>query len=276
VKRSWSYAEEWFINHGYIYAVQHRWLRHAEHSMSEDGQGSKKTVLVVEDDSDLMILLRYNLEEQGFWVEEAHDGEEALQQVTQTNPDLVVLDWMLPVYSGIEVCRRLRRRHSSRNLPVIMISGRTEDYDSVRALDSGADDFLVKPFPMTGLLARVRALLRRSEVVQAKRILTYGDISLDQAAHRAHRAGRPLALGPVDYRMLELFLRSPARAFTREMLLTEIWGRDIHVELRTVDVHILRLRKALNLTGVVDPIRTIRGMGYALQFDEVGSEQMAG
>ncbi|MDB5375789.1 MAG: phosphate regulon transcriptional regulatory protein PhoB [Rubritepida sp.] len=227
----------------------------------------KPTILVVEDEAALLALLRYNLERQGFNVEEATDGQEALLRIAEAKPDLVLLDWMLPAMSGIEVCRQIRRRPATRDLPVIMVTARTEDQDAVRALDTGADDYIAKPFAVEALLARIRALLRRASNVSAKGSITYLDLAMDQDAHRVTRNGRALHLGPTEYRLLEFFLSHPRRVFTREQLLDAVWGRDIHVELRTVDVHIRRLRKAINADGEVDLIRTVRSAGYALDAD---------
>ena len=234
-------------------------------TMPELVQGhARPTILVVEDEAPLITLLRYNLEKQGFRVEEAADGQEALLRVAEARPDLILLDWMLPALSGIEVCRQLRRRPATRDLPIIMVTARTEDQDAVRALDMGADDYIAKPFVMDALLARIRALLRRSGSIATKGILAYLDISMDQDAHRVTRAGKALHLGPTEYRMLEFFLQNPGRVFSREQLLDAVWGRDIHVEPRTVDVHIRRLRKAINIEGCTDVIRTVRSAGYAL------------
>ena len=227
----------------------------------------KPTILVVEDEAALLALLRYNLERQGFNVDEATDGQEALLRISEAKPDLVLLDWMLPAMSGIEVCRQIRRRPATRDLPVIMVTARTEDQDAVRALDTGADDYIAKPFAVEALLARIRALLRRSSNVSAKGSIAYLDLAMDQDAHRVTRNGRALHLGPTEYRLLEFFLSHPRRVFTREQLLDAVWGRDIHVELRTVDVHIRRLRKAINSDGEVDLIRTVRSAGYALDAD---------
>ena len=229
--------------------------------------GGKPTILVVEDEAALLALLRYNLERQGFNVEEATDRQEALLRIAEAKPDLVLLDWMLPAMSGIEVCRQIRRRPATRDLPVIMVTARTEDQDAVRALDTGADDYISKPFAVEALLARIRALLRRSSNVSAKGSIAYLDLAMDQDAHRVTRNGRALHLGPTEYRLLEFFLSHPRRVFTREQLLDAVWGRDIHVELRTVDVHIRRLRKAINNEGEVDLIRTVRSAGYALDAD---------
>ncbi len=225
---------------------------------------AKPTILVVEDEVPLLTLLRYNLEKQGFRVDEAADGEEALLRVAESRPDLVLLDWMLPALSGIEVCRQLRRRPGTRDLPIIMVTARAEDQDAVRALDTGADDYISKPFAMDSLMARIRALLRRSGAVAARGVLSWRDLTLDQDAHRVSRAGRPLHLGPTEYRLLEFLMQHPGRVFSREQVLDAVWGRDIHVEPRTVDVHIRRLRKAVNGPAEVDVIRTVRSAGYAL------------
>ena len=230
---------------------------------------AKPVILVVEDEAPLLTLLRYNLEKQGFRVEEATDGQEALLRVSESKPDLVLLDWMLPSLSGIEVCRQIRRRPATRDLPVIMVTARTEDQDAVRALDIGADDYITKPFAVDALLARIRALLRRSGTVATKGTLTFLDLTMDQDAHRVVRAGRALHLGPTEYRLLEFFLSHPGRVFSREQLLDAVWGRDIHVEPRTVDVHIRRLRKAVNADGEADIIRTVRSAGYALDLEEI-------
>ena len=233
--------------------------------MPDTVQGvAKPTILVVEDEVPLLTLLRYNLEKQGFRVDEAGDGEEALLRVAEGRPDLVLLDWMLPALSGIEVCRQLRRRPGTRDLPIIMVTARTEDQDAVRALDTGADDYINKPFAMDSLMARIRALLRRSGAVAARGVLSWRDLLLDQDAHRVSRAGRPLHLGPTEYRLLEFLMQHPGRVFSREQVLDAVWGRDIHVEPRTVDVHIRRLRKAVNGPGEEDVIRTVRSAGYAL------------
>jgi len=235
--------------------------------MAEPNGGTRPTILVVEDEAPLLTLLRYNLEKQGFRVEEATDGQEALMRVAEAPPDLVLLDWMLPALSGLEVCRQLRRRAPTRDLPIIMVTARTEDKDAVRALDTGADDYIAKPFVMDALMARIRALLRRSVGVGTKGVLAWRDISMDQDAHRVTRGPRALHLGPTEYRLLEFFLQHPGRVFSREQLLDSVWGRDIHVEPRTVDVHIRRLRKVVNGDGEMDVIRTVRSAGYALDVE---------
>ena len=225
---------------------------------------AKPLVLVVEDEPALATLLRYNLEKQGFRVEEAGDGQEALNRIVESQPDLVLLDWMLPTLSGIEVCRQIRRRPATRDLPVIMVTARVEDQDAVRALTTGADDYITKPFGIEALLARMRALLRRSATMPVKGELTFHDITLDLAAHRVSRNDRRLHLGPTEFRLLEFFMQHPKRVFSREELLDAVWGKDIHVEPRTVDVHIRRLRKSINADGELDVVRTVRTAGYAL------------
>jgi len=230
---------------------------------------SRPLVLVVEDEAALATMLRYNLEKQGFRVDEAVDGQEALIRIAEARPDLVLLDWMLPVMSGIEVCRQIRRRPDTRDLPVIMVTARTDDQDAVRGLNTGADDYITKPFNMEALLARMRALLRRAGAVPAKGTLNFHDITLDQTAHRVHRNGRAVHVGPTEYRLLEFFLQHPRRVFSREEVLDAVWGPDIHVEPRTVDVHIRRLRKAINSEDELDVVRTVRAAGYALDTEPV-------
>lgn len=224
----------------------------------------KPLVLVVEDEMPLTTLLRYNLEKEGYRVSEAHDGEEAMIMADEETPDLVLLDWMLPKISGIEVCRRLRGRAESRNMPIIMLTARGEEGDRIRGLDTGADDYITKPFSMTELLARVRAVLRRIRPALAEDVATFGDISVDRSAHRVRRGAKDIHLGPTEYRLLDHFMQHPGRVFSREQLLDAVWGSDVYVEARTVDVHIGRLRKALNIPGQNDPIRTVRSAGYAL------------
>ena len=230
---------------------------------------AKPLVLVVEDEAALATMLRYNLEKQGFRVDEAVDGQEALTRIAEAQPDLVLLDWMLPVMSGIEVCRQIRRRPATRDLPVIMVTARTEDGDAVRGLNTGADDYITKPFSMEALLARMRALLRRAGALPAKGRLQFQDITVDLSAHRVQRSGRPVHLGPTEFRLLEFFMQHPRRVFSREELLDAVWGPDIHVEPRTVDVHIRRLRKSINGAGELDLVRTVRAAGYALDTESV-------
>lgn len=226
---------------------------------------AKPLVLVVEDDAAFATMLRYNLERQGFLVEEATDGQEALTRIAEAQPALVLLDWMLPVMSGLEVCRQIRRHPDMRNLPVIMVTARAEDADAVRGLDTGADDYITKPFRVESLLARMRALLRRANGVSAEKgELSFHDITLDLAQYRVSRNGRPVRLGPTELRLLAFFLQHPYRVFAREELLDAVWGHDIHVEPRTVDVHVNRLRKAINGPGEMELIRTVRAAGYAM------------
>lgn len=225
-------------------------------------------VLVVEDEASLATLLQYNLEREGFRVGIAQDGEEALVMADETLPDLVLLDWMLPKVPGIEVCRRLRGRPDAKNIPIIMLTARGEETDRIRGLDTGADDYVTKPFSMTELLARVRAVLRRIRPGLAEDKIRVGDLILDRAAHRARRGDRDIHLGPTEFRLLEHLMQHPGRVFSREQLLDAVWGSDVYVEARTVDVHVGRLRKALNKSDEADPIRTVRSAGYALDFND--------
>jgi len=225
----------------------------------------KPSVLVAEDEGALVTLLRYNLEREGYRVLEAMDGEEALLVAAEEKPDLVLLDWMLPQLSGIEVCRRLRSRQETRNVPIIMLTARGEETDRIRGLDTGADDYLTKPFSMMELLARLRAVMRRIRPSLAEDVVTVGDIEMDRAAHRVRRSGREVHLGPTEYKLLDHLIQHPGRVFSREQLLDAVWGSDVYVEARTVDVHVGRLRKALSVEGTNDPIRTVRSAGYALE-----------
>jgi two-component system phosphate regulon response regulator PhoB len=229
----------------------------------------KPLVMVVEDESAIVTMLRYNLEKEGYRVCEAADGEEALTVLAERNPDLVLLDWMLPVMSGIEVCRQIRRKPRTRDLPVIMLTARGEEADKVRGLNTGADDYLSKPFSLPELLARVKALLRRVQPAQTKGVLQYEDIVMDLTAHRVTRSSRNVHLGPTEFRLLQFLLQHPGCVFSREELLNAVWGPDIYVEPRTVDVHIRRLRKALNGDEEADIIRTVRAAGYALDAEGV-------
>jgi two-component system phosphate regulon response regulator PhoB len=226
-------------------------------------------VLVVEDEAAIATMLRYNLEKQGYRVAEASDGQEALTRIQEQQPDIVLLDWMLPLMSGIEVCRQIRRKPSTRDLPVIMVTARTEDQDAVRGLNTGADDYITKPFNIDSLLARMRALLRRSNAVPDKGHLVFHDIEMDLSSHRVTRNSRRIHLGPTEFRLLEFFMQHPRRVFSREELLDAVWGHDIHVEPRTVDVHIRRLRKSMNNDGELDLVRTVRAAGYALDTEPV-------
>jgi two-component system phosphate regulon response regulator PhoB len=224
-------------------------------------------ILVVEDEDSLATLLQYNLQKEGYDVALAGDGEEALLLVDERLPDLMVLDWMLPKISGIEVCRRLRQRNETRNLPIIMLTARGEETDRVRGLDTGADDYVVKPFSMTELTARIRAVLRRLRPGLAEDRVRRGDILIDRVAHRVKRAGAEIHLGPTEFRLLDYLMQHPGRVFSREQLLDAVWGSDVYVEARTVDVHIGRLRKALGVSDADDPIRTVRSAGYSLDLD---------
>ena len=224
-------------------------------------------VLVVEDEDALATLLQYNLEKEGYDVTVAGDGEESLILVDERLPDLVVLDWMLPKVSGIEVCRRLRSRPETRNVPIIILTARGEETDRIRGLDTGADDYVVKPFSMTELNARLRAVLRRIRPGLAEDRIRHGDLVIDRAAHRVRRGPREVRLGPTEFRLLDYLMQHPGRVFSREQLLDAVWGSDVYVEARTVDVHIGRLRKALNEGEEDDPIRTVRSAGYSLDIE---------
>ncbi len=221
-------------------------------------------VLVVEDEDALATLLRYNLEKDGYHVGVAVDGEEALMMASERLPDLVILDWMLPKVPGIEVCRRLRAKPDARNIPIIMLTARGEESDRIRGLDTGADDYVTKPFSTTELLARVRAVLRRIRPGLADDRLVFGDIVVDRVSYRVKGGERDVHLGPTEFRLLDYFMQHPGRVFSREQLLDAVWGSDVYVEARTVDVHVGRLRKALNEGDEIDPIRTVRSAGYAL------------
>ena len=223
----------------------------------------KPHVMIVEDETALVELLRYNLEQSGFRVTVALDGEEALATLREEVPDLLLLDWMLPLMSGIEVCRQLRRQTSTANLPIIMLTARGEEGDRVRGLDAGADDYVTKPFSPTELVARIRAVLRRIRPALADEALSYADIVMDLVAHRVTRGGKPVHLGPTEFRLLRYFMEHPGRVFSREQLLDAVWDKDVYVEARTVDVHIRRLRIALNGEEHADVIRTVRAAGYA-------------
>jgi len=225
-------------------------------------------VLIVEDEPGIVELLDYNLSAAGFETGVARDGDEAELALAERVPDAVLLDWMLPGVSGIELCRRIRRRPATRDLPIIMLTARSEETDRVRGLDSGADDYVTKPFSPTEMIARLRAVLRRSRPATAAERLEYSDVALDLVAHRVERAGRNIHLGPTEFRLLRHFMERPGRVFSREQLLDAVWGRDVYVETRTVDVHIRRLRKALNGDGELDLIRTVRSAGYALDVAE--------
>ncbi len=221
-------------------------------------------VMVVEDEEPLALLLRYNLEAEGYEVETVGSGDEAELRLYEHTPDLLLLDWMLPGLSGIELCRRLRLRRETERLPVIMLTARGEENERIRGLSTGADDYVVKPFSVPELMARIRAMLRRANPDSLSSRLAVGELELDRESHRAYRGGRELRLGPTEFRLLEFLLSSPGRVFSREQLLNGVWGRDVYVDERTVDVHVGRLRKAINRGRERDPIRTVRGAGYSL------------
>lgn len=221
-------------------------------------------VLLVEDEPAQREVLSYNLKSEGFDVLTAADGDEAMLLVAEEAPDIIVLDWMLPGISGIEICRRLKSKPETRAIPVLMLSARSEEVDRVRGLETGADDYVVKPYSVLELMARVRAQLRRVRPATVGLRLEYEDIVLDSETHRVTRADTPLKLGPTEFRLLTTFMEKPGRVWSREQLLDRVWGRDIYVDSRTVDVHVGRLRKALCVHGGEDPVRTVRGAGYAL------------
>ena len=228
-------------------------------------------ILVVEDEEALAILLRYNLEAEGYQVDHVARGDEADLRLREQIPDLLVLDWMLPALSGIEICRRVRSRPETARLPIIMLTARGEESERIRGLSVGADDYVVKPFSVPELLARVRALLRRAKPEHLSSLLKSGDIELDRETRRVHRAGREISLGPTEFRLLEFLMQSPGRVYTREQLLDGVWGRDVYIDERTVDVHIGRLRKAVRRGREADPIRTVRGSGYSFNERFAGS-----
>jgi two-component system phosphate regulon response regulator PhoB len=228
--------------------------------------GTAPRVLVVEDETDLAVLLAYNLEAEGYVAECVARGDEAELRLAETPYDLVVLDWMLPGVSGLEICRRLRAREPTRTLPVIMLTARGEEGERVRGLSVGADDYVVKPFSVPELMARVRALLRRSRPERIAQSLTAGDVDLDRETRRVRRGSRDVHLGPTEFRLLEYLLEKPGRVFSRAQLLDAVWGHSVEIDERTVDVHVGRLRKALSRGRERDPIRTVRGSGYS--FDE--------
>ena len=221
-------------------------------------------VLVVEDELSQREILAYNLKAEGFRVECAASGDEALLLIEEDAPDVVLLDWMLPGVSGIEICRRLSARASRKNMSIIMMSARSEEVDRIRGLETGADDYVVKPFSVVELIARIRSQLRRNRPATVGERLEFGNIVLDPECYRVTRGGKPLKLAPTEYRLLSTFMEKPGRVWSREQLLDRVWGRDVYVDARTVDVHIGRLRKALRQAGGEDPLRTVRGAGYAL------------
>ncbi|MGY4748487.1 phosphate regulon transcriptional regulator PhoB [Pannonibacter sp. Q-1] len=220
-------------------------------------------VLIVEDEEPLSLLLRYNLEAEGYDVDSCNRGDDAEIRLRETQPDLLLLDWMLPGLSGIELCRRVRARSETERLPIIMLTARGEEAERIRGLATGADDYVVKPFSIPELMARVRAILRRARPEVVSTMLKSGDLELDKETHRVRRNGKEIHLGPTEFRLLEFLMTSPGRVFSREQLLDGVWGHDVYVDERTVDVHVGRLRKAINKGKVKDPIRTVRGAGYA-------------
>ncbi|ABL72389.1 MULTISPECIES: phosphate regulon transcriptional regulator PhoB [Paracoccus] len=221
-------------------------------------------VLVVEDEGAQREVLKYNLEAEGFDVVLAENGDEAMLLVAEEQPDLIVLDWMLPNVSGIEICRRVKADPSTRQIPIIMLSARSEEVDRVRGLETGADDYVVKPYSVVELMARLRTQLRRTRPASMGERLSFADIILDAGEHRVFRAGQPVHLGPTEFRLLSTLMEKPGRVWTREQLLDRVWGRDIYVDTRTIDVHVGRLRKALMANGGNNPVRTVRGTGYSL------------
>ena len=225
---------------------------------------TKPIIMIVEDEEPLLLLLRYNLEAEGYAVETETDGERAELRLREIEPDLLLLDWMLPGLSGIELCRRLRARSATAGLPILMLTARGEEDERIRGLSVGADDYVVKPFSVPELMARIKAMLRRSRPEVVAKVLTTGDLELDRETHRVRRKGRNVPLGPTEFRLLEFLMRNPGRVYSREQLLNGVWGHDVYVDERTVDVHIGRLRKAINRGRLKDPIRTVRGAGYAL------------
>ncbi len=231
----------------------------------EERSAMRPVILLVDDEADLVTLLRYNLERAGLDVVTAPDGEEALTVLAEQRVDLVLLDWMMPHMSGIEVCRQLRRKPATRNVPIIILTARAEEADRIRGLDTGADDYISKPFSTDELLARIRAVLRRVRPALAAERLAFSDIEMDLAAHRVTRDGRGVRLGPTEFRLLRHLMEHPGRVFSRDQLIDAVWGHDIYVDTRTVDVHIRRLRKALNDGGRSDVIRTVRSAGYGLE-----------
>jgi len=225
---------------------------------------AKTKVLIVEDEEAISTLLDYNLSREDFETRVAVDGEDALLKTQEFHPDIVILDWMLPKVSGIEVCRRLRQNPDTRNLPIIMLTARSEESDRIRGLDTGADDYLTKPFSTAELVARVKAVLRRIRPALVEDVVEYGDLKVDRTAHRVWRGDQEIHLGPTEFRLLDHLIQHPGRVFSREQLLNAVWGSDVFVEVRTVDVHVGRLRKALTKFDHDDPIRTVRAAGYSL------------
>jgi len=230
----------------------------------------KPYILIVEDEAALQELLAYNLERAGFAVGQAFDGEEAGTMIAERAPDLILLDWMLPWISGLELCRQLRRKPATAHVPIIMLTARVEEADRLRGLDTGADDYITKPFSTDELIARVRAVLRRVRPAFAEEVLRFADLSMDLVGHRVWRGSREVHLSPTEFRLLRQLLESPGRVYGRDQLLDLVWGPDQDVELRTVDATIRRLRRALNAGGEADLLRTVRAAGYALDHTAPG------
>jgi len=224
----------------------------------------KAHILIIEDDPSLSELLAYNFDNAGFKASIVSDGDEVLDVILNEQPDLIILDWMLPNLSGIEICRQIRQNNDIKTLPIIMLTAKGEESERVRGLETGADDYVIKPFSPSELIARVKAVLRRSHPEKSEDVLEFEDISMNLQEHRVSRAGASIHLGPTEYRLLRVFLEKPGRVFSREQLLDRVWGRDIYVEARTVDVYIRRLRKALQLPGSNNLIRTVRASGYSI------------
>ena len=237
---------------------------YGSNKLPESNKGTKPQVLIVEDEEAIVTLLDYNLRNAGYDTVVARDGEEAVDLALTMEPNAILLDWMLPLRSGLEVCRHLRRFPETSEVPIIMLTARGEEQDKLRGLDMGADDYLTKPFSPQELLARLRAVLRRAQPARLKEVLIFADIQMDQGSHRVTRAGEMIDLAPTEFRLLRHFMQYPGRVFSREQLLDSVWGREKDVEPRTVDVHIRRLRKALNVNSESDVIRTVREVGYAL------------
>lgn len=228
---------------------------------------AKTKALIVEDEESISTLLDYNLSREDFETRIAVDGEDALLKTDEFHPDIVILDWMLPKVSGIEVCRRLRQNPETRNLPIIMLTARSEEADRIRGLETGADDYLTKPFSTAELIARVRAVLRRIRPALVEDVVEHGDLKVDRTAHRVWRGDKEIHLGPTEFRLIDHLIQHPGRVFSREQLLNAVWGSDVFVEVRTVDVHVGRLRKALTKFDHDDPIRTVRAAGYSLDMN---------
>lgn len=224
----------------------------------------KTRILLIEDDENITELVRYNLERADYKVDAVADGEDGLYRASEEAPDLILLDWMLPNLSGLEICRQLRRNAETQNIPIIMLTARADEPDRIRGLETGADDYICKPFSPKELIARIQAVLRRLRPALAGHELAFEDIKLDSVSHRVTRGGKPIQLGPTEYRLLRHFMENPRRVFSREQLLDSVWGHDVYVEPRTVDVHIRRLRKAINVDDAPDFIRTVRSAGYSL------------